>query len=141
MSKPELSRRKFMETTGKIAAAAAVASLGVSEALSSPKEKSMFVHHVYFWMKPDATKEEKDKLYEGIKTIAKLETVKMSHVGIPADTNRPVIDTSYSFSLLTVFDDKKGHDIYQEHPVHLKFIEDCKNLWTKVQVYDSIDRK
>jgi hypothetical protein len=138
----EQSRRKFMKTSAKAAAVIGLSTLAVSDSFSKkqPKQKPMFVHHVYFWMKPDATKEDKDKLFKGIQSIAKLETVKISHVGVPADTDRPVIDKSYAFSLLTVFDDKKGHDIYQEHPVHLKFIDDCKHLWTKVQVYDSVDR-
>jgi hypothetical protein len=136
------SRRKFIKTSAKVAAALGLSTLVISETYSKQsKQKPMFVHHVYFWMKPEATKEEKDKLFKGIESISKIETVKVSHVGVPADTDRPVIDKSYAFSLLTVFDDKKGHDIYQEHPVHLKFIEECKHLWTKVQVYDSIDRK
>jgi hypothetical protein len=135
------SRRKFIKTSTKVAAAVGLGSLVISETYSEQsKPKPMFVHHVYFWMKPEATKEDKDKLFKGIQSITKIDTVKISHVGIPADTDRPVIDKSYAFSLLTVFDDKKGHDIYQEHPVHLKFIEDCKSLWTKVQVYDSVDR-
>ena len=139
----EQSRRTFIKASTKVAAAIGLSSLVITETLSKqqPKKKSMFVHHVYFWMKPDATAEDKEKLYKGIQSIANLEVVKINHVGVPADTDRPVIDRSYAFSLLTVFDDKKGHDIYQEHPVHLKFIDDCKHLWTKVQVYDSVDKK
>ncbi|MDH4059117.1 MAG: Dabb family protein, partial [Cyclobacteriaceae bacterium] len=35
-------------------------------------------------------------------------------------------------------DDVGGQDTYQTHPIHLKFIEECSSLWSKVIVYDSI---
>jgi hypothetical protein len=37
------------------------------------------------------------------------------------------------------FDDLAGQKIYQDHPIHKKFIEDCSALWEKVIVYDVID--
>jgi Stress responsive A/B Barrel Domain len=48
-----------------------------------------------------------------------------------------VIDRSYDYCELTIFNDEAGHDIYQVHPLHLKFIDECKNLWEKVLIYDS----
>jgi len=135
------SRREFIKANGMAALALSLPTIGISNVFSNSKPKTMFVHHVYFWMKPEATKEDQNKLYEGIKSLLSINTLKYSHLGIPADTDRPVIDKSYAFSLLTVFNDKNGHDIYQEHPIHKKFIADCQNLWTRVQVYDSVDRK
>ena len=55
------------------------------------------------------------------------------------EPQRPVIDDSYSASELIFFDDLPGQDIYQVHPIHKKFIEDCSHLWEKVIVYDSMD--
>jgi hypothetical protein len=48
-----------------------------------------------------------------------------------------VIDRSYDYCLLTTFEEEAGHDVYQTHPIHLKFIEDCASLWEKVLIYDS----
>jgi hypothetical protein len=36
------------------------------------------------------------------------------------------------------FDDLAGQKIYQDHPIHQKFVADCSALWSKVLVYDSI---
>jgi hypothetical protein len=64
----------------------------------------------------------------------------MSHIGVPASTEeRDVVDHSYSVSYMAFFDSKEDQDIYQTHPIHLKFVEDNSHLWKKVVVYDSVD--
>ncbi|WP_233207743.1 Dabb family protein [Siphonobacter sp. BAB-5405] len=47
------------------------------------------------------------------------------------------MDRSYDYCLLTVFKDMAGHDVYQVDPIHLKFVEDCKQYWDRVVIYDS----
>lgn len=98
----------------------------------------MFIHHVYFWMPAESTPAEKEQLATGIRSLMSIEQIKMSHLGMPANTNRPVIERSYTYSWLAVFDTPEDEAKYQVHPTHLKFIETCKHLWTKVIVYDSI---
>lgn len=71
--------------------------------------------------------------------MSKVKTIKMFHIGKPAGTNRDVIDTSYSVSWLLFFDNRADQDNYQTDPIHLRFIDECKDLWKKVVVYDSID--
>ncbi|MFC4872869.1 Dabb family protein [Negadavirga shengliensis] len=95
----------------------------------------MIVHQVFFWLHQP----EKDlkAVMEGCKKISETESVKDFHVGIPADTTRrEVVDHSFHISLTVYFDTLKDHDRYQEDPVHLQFIEDHKDKWAKVQVYD-----
>ena len=96
----------------------------------------MFVHHVFFWMK-DITPDEFKTFEKGVSTLPSIELVKFGDVGKPASTDRPIIERSYSYSLLLVFENKTAHDAYQTHPVHLKFVEDCSHLWDKVLIYDS----
>jgi len=127
------SRRSFI-TSVAIAAPAVLMANG----LASP-EKNMFVHHVYFWLKDPGSKADKDKLVAGLKKLAKVKTIRMSHIGQPATTNRPVIDSSYAISWLVIFKNKADQDSYQTDPVHLKFIDECSALWSKVVVYDSVD--
>lgn len=104
------------------------------------KAKKQVVHHVFFWLKNPGSKEDLNKLLEGLKTLKKIETVKRIHVGVPASTEqRDVIDSSYSASELLFFDDLAGQKKYQDHPIHQKFIENCSHLWEKVIVYDSVD--
>jgi hypothetical protein len=97
----------------------------------------MFVHVVNFWLKKDLTDAERQQFVSGVKTLGNIDTCKTFNVGIPAKTDRPVIDNSYDYCLLTIFNDIEGHDIYQVHPIHLKFIDDCNHLWEKVLIYDS----
>ena len=99
----------------------------------------MFVHHVYFWLKNPSGNKDLQALTNGLKTLSSIEKINLFHIGKPADTNREVIDVSYNLSLLMVFANKADQDNYQVHPVHLKFVEDCKHLWSKVIVYDSVD--
>ena len=101
--------------------------------------QSMFVHHVYFWLKNPDNKDEKTKLIEGLRKLSKVKTIKSFHIGQPAGTNRDVIERSYSLSWLLFFDNAADQDSYQTDPIHLKFVEECSSLWTKVVVYDSID--
>lgn len=104
----------------------------------SAMSSNKFVHVVNFYLKPGLSAAEIRKFEEGVSTLEKIETLIMFNVGKPADTDRPVIDKSYSYCLLTVFNDEAGHDIYQEHPVHLAFIENCNALWDKVVIFDSV---
>ena len=95
------------------------------------------VHHVFFWLKNPDSIEDRDKLVEGIKTLAKVETVRKLHVGIMAATKkRDVVDTSWDVSELMFFDDLTGQQTYQNHPIHQEFIKNYSHLWSKVVVYD-----
>lgn len=97
----------------------------------------MFVHVVNFYLKKGLSEAERAQFLAGVKTLGTIETVRTFNIGAPADTDRPVIDKSYDYCLLTTFDDVAGHDFYQEVPIHLKFIDDCKHLWENVVIFDS----
>ena len=97
----------------------------------------MFVHHVFFWLKEDLSKEDVLRFEATVKSLLQIEHIKLGDVGTPAATDRAVIERSYSYSLLLVFENEAGHDAYQSHPVHTKFVEECSSLWSKVLIYDS----
>ncbi len=98
----------------------------------------MIIHHVYFWLKESLSEDDKAKFVRGLRSLAEIDALKMSDIGVPAGTDRAVIDSSYSYSWLTIFDSMANHDVYQEHPVHLKFVEDCAHLWDRVLIFDSV---
>jgi hypothetical protein len=126
------SRRKFL-------ASASLLTLGATaKAVPMQSEKSLVVHHVFFWLKNPKSKEDRDKLIEGVRTLEKIETIRTLHVGIPAKTeDRKVVDSSYSVTELLFFDDVAGQKTYQDHPIHQQFVKDYGSLWEKVVVYDS----
>ena len=98
----------------------------------------MFIHSVYFWLRPELSAAEVEKFRSGVESLITIESVRQGFIGTPAATDRPVIDRSYSYALIVHFDDEAGHDLYQEHPVHETFRQECSPLWTKVQIYDCI---
>lgn len=100
--------------------------------------KNNFIHHVYFWLKNPASPEDLAALIDGLKKLSVVPHIKFFHIGLPADTNREVIDTTYAISWLNVFETAEDQDAYQTHPIHLQFIDECKHLWRRVVVYDSI---
>lgn len=98
----------------------------------------MLQHDVYFYLKPDTTKEQKGAFKEGLKTLLTIEILEKGNLGYPADTaERPVVDKSYDFALYTTFKSVEDHDAYQDHPTHQKFLENFKQLFERVRVMDS----
>lgn len=134
----KVSRRKFVNQTTITALATIVGAAVVSNTMAMI-EKGVFIHHVYFWLNNPESKEDFDKLVAGLRKLSVVKTINSFHIGKPADTNREVIDRSYSVSWMLLFKNKADQDSYQVDPIHLKFVEDCKHLWKKVVVYDSVD--
>lgn len=113
--------------------------VGASTFAKTMDKKPKLSHHVFFWLKNPNSKEDRDKLIAGLRKLEKIETIRSLQIGIPAATEkRDVVDNSYAVSELMFFDDVAGQNVYQDHPLHKKFIEDCSMLWEKVVVYDSI---
>lgn len=96
-----------------------------------------FVHHVYFWLKRPDSREDRDALIAGLRALTAAPTIRASHIGVPAATDRDVVDRSYAVSWMLLFDSKKDQDRYQLDPIHLRFVKDCSPLWKRVVVYDS----
>ena len=98
-----------------------------------------FIHSVFFWMKEDATAEDKAAMIKAMEDLSKVESISRVYFGPPAETEeRDVVDNTYSFAFIVHFKDKAAHDAYQVDPIHLDFIEKNKDYWTKVQVYDNV---
>lgn len=130
------SRRKFI---GQAALAAGAGVLSSSFKTATAMADKTFIHHVYFWLKNPDSKEDLNKLIEGLKKLSHVKSIASFHIGRPAPTNREVIDRSYQVSWCLFFKNEADQASYQTAPIHLKFVEECSMLWTKVVVYDSID--
>ena len=126
----EVNRRQFIATASVLAATpSAMRSMEPAEA--------GLVHHVFFWLKNKGSVADREKLIEGLKTLAGIKEVKKLLVGTPAATEqRGVVDNSYDVSELMYFENIKAQDAYQVHPIHKAFVEKYSHLWEKVVVYD-----
>lgn len=130
----KISRRKFVAAATLLPLAASVSAMEIK------KDKPKLVHHVFFWLKDPSSTADRDKLVAGVKGLSKIETIKMLHVGVPASTEkRDVVDNSYHVSELMFFDNVEDQKVYQDHPIHQKFIREHSMLWDKVVVYDVME--
>ncbi|MEO8911225.1 MAG: Dabb family protein [Gemmatimonadaceae bacterium] len=98
----------------------------------------MFIHAVYFWLREGLAAADRERFVAGLRSLRAIEGATEGFIGVPAPTDRPVIDRSYSWSLVLVFPSQREHDAYQVHPVHDKFRAECSGYWTTVRIYDSV---
>jgi hypothetical protein len=97
----------------------------------------MFSHVVIFWTDP-ANPKAADELLAGMeKYLRPIPGVLHFHAGKMASSHRPVVDQTYQVALNISFPDKKAQDDYQEHPLHIEFVNRVfKKTCQKVVVYD-----
>jgi Stress responsive A/B Barrel Domain len=111
------------------------AAAEANKAAASP----MLSHDVYFTLK-EKTPEARKKLVDACKKYL------TNHPGsvffaagvLAEDLNRPVNDRDFDVALHIVFKDKESHDKYQDADRHKQFIEENKDGWAKVRVFDSV---
>jgi hypothetical protein len=118
---------------------AAPAALAQDKAEKKAQKKQPLVGHMVYFKLKDATAENRKKLVDACKKyLADHEGVVFFSAGVLADSlDRDVNDRDWDVALHLVFADKAAHDKYQDHPEHLKFIEENKANWAKVRVFDS----
>ena len=103
---------------------------------------SAFAHTVYFWFKNPDDANGRTKFEASLKKFLKnSQFAKTNFIGIPPKSTRDVVDDSFTYSLIVTFDSAESQEGYQKEEAHLLFIEECKDLWEKVVVYDSFGLK
>jgi len=111
----------------------------VSPSHAQQKESTMLSHDVYFSLK-DNSPEAKKKL------VAACKKYLSGHPGevffaagtLAESLKREVNDVQFDVALHIVFKDMASHDKYQEAKRHQQFIDQNKDNWKKVRVFDSI---
>lgn len=98
----------------------------------------LFVHHVLFYMSAAASDADRAQLLEGLQTLRAIPALKLAHIGTPAATDRAVIDRSYTYSWLCLFESAADELSYQEHPIHDEFRRHYARYWDKVVIYDAV---
>lgn len=100
--------------------------------------QNIFIHHVFFWLNEN-NELNRNKLIEGLEKLSTVKTIIHFHIGIPAGTNRDVIDNTYSISWALFFNTPEDQESYQTDPIHLNFVKEYSHLWKKVKVFDTIN--
>ncbi|HLR91266.1 MAG TPA: Dabb family protein [Balneolaceae bacterium] len=98
----------------------------------------MLQHNVYFYLNENVSEQEKSEFEEGLRKITAIESIHKFELGIPGATaERDVTDHSYAYAIFSWFTSLEDYKTYDEHPVHLEFIDSFNHLWADVKVYDS----
>ena len=97
----------------------------------------MLGHYVFFSLH-DASQASIDALVDsGKNLLAPLDGIVFFGMGSRTeDLIRPVNDKQFDVGLQIVFTDRAAHDRYQELPEHLRFIEQNKENWSTIRVFD-----
>jgi hypothetical protein len=121
-----------------VAAVALMAILGSAKANAAEKAQSMLSHNVYFSLK-DNSPQAKQTLIAACKKYLTDHpgTVWFSVGPIAQEMKRDVNDRDFDVALHVIFKNKAAHDQYAKAERHLKFIEETKDNWKKVRVFDS----
>jgi hypothetical protein len=132
-------------TCGAMLGVIAVVALSLNASRQTEADETkgpMIIHDVYFSLKDNSPKA-KDKL------VAACKKYLTDHPGtlffaagtLAEDFKRDVNDRDFDVALHIVFQDRKAHDKYQEAERHQKFIDENKDNWKKVRVFDSVANK
>jgi hypothetical protein len=84
-------------------------------------------------------KDDRDKLVEGLKKLSKVKTIRTFSNWSAGSHQRDVMTAVIRIMAGLLLTTRQAQDSYQSDPIHLKFVEECSALWTKVIVYDSVD--
>jgi hypothetical protein len=117
-----------------VALAVPLGALATGAAADGPQQ----AHMVYFKLK-DNSGAARAKLVAACKLLLNGHegTVSFATGTLAGDFQRDVNVRDWDVSLHLVFANKAAHDKYHDHPRHLKFIEENKENWEKVRVFDS----
>lgn len=96
----------------------------------------MHTHTVFFWLIPSTTSGERKQFEEGLRILCSDKNVRDHRVGGPAATNREVVDNTYDYALVLHFESLGAHNAYQTSEAHDRFLNMCRHMWWRVQVYD-----
>lgn len=134
------TRRSFIKKLSAGSLLTAISFIPVKASENKESISGVLIHHVFFWLKNPENESDRKQFEEAIRKLTTIEQIRKSHFGKPAPTeDRDVVDHSYTYSLMLIFNSKEDQDAYQVHSVHQEFVDKNQHLWEKVQVYDTVD--
>jgi hypothetical protein len=110
---------------------------GVAMAQPATKTGPLLVHNVYFSLKDHSPAAQKKLVDACMKYLTGHPGTVFFAAGTASDLDRPVNDRDFDVGLHVIFKDRAAHDVYQTAERHLKFIEENRDSWEKVRVFDS----
>jgi hypothetical protein len=105
-------------------------------------DDKLLAHDVFFKLKDNSDAAKQRMLDACRKYLSKHAGTVLFTVGtLAAELSREVNDRDFDIALHIYFQDKAAHDKYQDSERHVQFINDNKDNWAKVRVFDSYVEK
>jgi hypothetical protein len=99
----------------------------------------MLSHDVYFTLKNNSAKAKSQLVAACKKHLSKHQGEVFFAAGARAvELNREVNDQDFDVALHIVFKTRADHDRYQDAARHKQFIDENKDNWKRVRVFDSV---
>jgi hypothetical protein len=115
---------------------------GFHPSVQAGKDGPMIGHMVYFTLKDNSDAAKKKLIDACKKHLSKHEGEVFFAAGsLVVELKREVNDRDWDVALHIVFANMAAHDKYQDHPRHKAFIDENKENWKKVRVFDSLVEK
>jgi Stress responsive A/B Barrel Domain len=101
--------------------------------------QKQLMHNVFFALK-EPSPAARQKLVDACKKhlTGHPGTVSFAVGTLAEALNRPVNDRDFDVGLHVLFADQAAHDRYQDAPRHVQFVEENKDTWRRVRVFDSV---
>lgn len=96
----------------------------------------MVEHTVWFKMADGTGKPEREQLMAALRAL-KAQIAEIESLAVGEDFSGR--SRGFEVGLVVRFKDRAGLEIYGPHPIHKKFIEGHKHLWSEVQALDFED--
>jgi hypothetical protein len=96
----------------------------------------MHTHTVFFWLRDGLDENEHSRFRIGLEHLTREGHIRDRRIGMPAGTDRDVVDSTYSYAIVLRFDDVDAHDAYQISDEHQTFLDTCFDMIGGVKVYD-----
>lgn len=119
------------------AAALTASHLSIARAANAEGKNMLLAHNVYFTLKESNDANRKKLVAACDKYLSDHPGTVFYCAGTVSELDRSVNDRDWDVGLHVIFKDRASHDAYQDAPKHLKFIEENKDTWAKVRVFDT----
>jgi hypothetical protein len=137
LHKSDLSATSGSREQTSACCGSAIRERAFDESFVGAYPREVLIHSVYFWFKADADPARVAEFDTGLRRLIGIEQIRHAYIGRPERTPlRPVIDASYDWALIVHFESLADHDVYQEHALHLEFLDRFSATWQQVRVYD-----
>ena len=101
--------------------------------------KGQLTHSVFFTLADSSEEKIQQQIDDCYRYLTTAEGLVSVHAGRRVtDLDREVNDDQFHVALVVIFESREAHDVYQDLPDHLTFIERNKGNWAGVRVFDAM---